>query len=329
MFTKAGAKFLMERNQDARLTECTIRAHCQTHVFELPATQISTAHLLRPAIFVEQKNARATIVSDLMDYFQNHTPFQQFSYSSLFRYSVCEAISKYAANARSDRFPLFVVVEQKTHCRTQLEKGTCYIVDEGKYFGGDEGKDAIIAIRISDGPWPKLDENDTRFINFVLATVKIIQGDIEVIREIVGSSCFFDSQDRAVYDLPITIEGNLINSSPITEAELAEKFCELRKLFLALQSWHGKHREQFDVLCDALRLENIESDPVRRIWYLSLYEAAMKVLPEEENKSIYRCHSGCRNSIAHLTPNSKVDMEQFRQLQSDVIVQLRKIFLDA
>ena len=328
MFTKAGAKFLMERNRDVRLTECTIRAHCQTRVFELPKTHISKADSIRPATIVERQNARATIVSNLTDYFRNHTLFQHFSNCGVLRSRVDEAISNYTTNSTSDRFPLFVVIEQQQPCEARLEKDTCYIVDQGKYFGGDEGEDAIMAIRVSDAPWPELDENDTRFVNFVLATVKIVQSETEVIREIVGSSCFVDDLDRAVYALPITLKGNLISSSPMTEVELDDKLCELRKLARALDYENRKNRDSIEVLCDALRLESIETDHYRCAWYLSLLEATKAMLSGKEKHNFYQRHRDYRKSIGHPKPNTKMDMDQFIRLQSDAISTLKKHFLD-
>ena len=188
MFTKAGAKFLMERNPDACLTECMIHAHCQTRVFDLPEMHISTGHPIRPTTIFEKRGACATIVSDLRDYFQYHTPFRHFNRCGVLRSKIDEAISKSAKISAPDWVSLFVVIEQETPCKVRLGEGTCYIVDQGKYFGGCEGEDTIIAIRVVDAPWPELEDNATSFVNFLLATVKIVQGNTEVIREIAGSS---------------------------------------------------------------------------------------------------------------------------------------------
>lgn len=330
MFTKAGAKFLMERNRNARPTECTILAHCQTHVFEFPRAHISTAHPLRPAIIVEQQGARATVVSDLTDYFQNHTPFQHFKKCGVLRSRVDEAISESKRNTIPDWFPLFVIIEQETPCKTQLEKGTCYIVDQGEYVGGTKGEDATIAVRVSDGPWPELDENDAWFVNFVLATIKIIQGEIKAIREIVGSSCFIDDHHRAVYPLPISWSANLSSPSPVTEIELADKICEVRKLARAIESEHSKNKKHVDALVDSLRLENIETNYYRCAWYLSLYQT-MWNFPKISRNGLRKDHGEYRNLIAHPKPDTKItkmDMDKFGRLQSDAIAHFKKYFLD-
>lgn len=327
MITKAFAKRLMEPNRDVRPTECTILAHCQTRVFELPRTHISTARPVRPATIVERPDACATVVSDLKDYFQNHSPFQHFRNSGVLRFKVDEVISKYTANSTSDWFPLFVVIEQETPCEARLEKDTCYVVDQ-EHVGGYKCEDAIIAFRVDDAPWPKLDENDTRFVNFVLATVKIVQGETEAIRETIRSSCFIDDLGRAVHSTPISFYANLSSSSPITEAELADKLCELQKLARAFEYKHSKDPRLIEELCDALHLEDIENNHYRRSWYLSLFEATKAILPGHEEQQFHQRHRRYRKSIGHPKPNTKMDMNQFRKLQSDAFSTLKKHFLD-
>ena len=327
MLTKAGAKLLFEGGLGKRPTECTIHAHCQTRVFELPKMRISTAHPLQPAVFVERQDARATFVSDLADYFQNYTPFQHFSNSGVLHFKVSEAISKYTADSTYDWFPLFVVIEQKTPCVARLKMGTCYIVDQ-EYLGGYKGKDAIIAFRVDDGPWPKLDKKDKRFVNLVLAIIKIVQGETEVIREITGSSCFLDDLNRSVHSISMSVRGNLSSSSPITEEKLANKVCELQKLARAFEYKHSKDPKLIDQLCDALHLEDIENNHYLCAWYLSLFEATKKVLPKQEMKKFHWRHNNYRNSIGHPQPNEEMDMNQFRKLQSDAISTLKKHFLD-
>lgn len=330
MFTKAFFKHLMERNQNARPTECTILAHCQTRVFEFPRAHISTAHPLRPAIIVERQGARATVVSDVTDYFQNHTPFGHFRKCGVLRSRIDEAISESKTNATPDWFPLFVIIEQETPCETQLETGTCCIVDQGEYFGGTKGEDAVIAFRVIGGAWPELDENDTWFVNFVLATIKIIQGEIGAIREIVGSSCFIDDQHRAVYPWTISGSANLSSSSRLTEIKLTDKLCELRKLAHAIEREHSKNKKCVDALVDALRLEIIETNHYRCAWYLSLYQTLWD-FPTINRNDLRKTHGEYRNLIAHPKPDTKItkmDMNKFGQLQSDGIAFFKKYFLD-
>ena len=327
MFMKAFVELLMERIQDARPTECTILTYCQTHVFEIPKMHITTASPVRPTTIIERPDARATVVSDLKGYFRNHTPFQHFNNSDVLRFKVDEAIYKYTTNSKSDWFRLFVVIEQETPCKTRLAKGTCYIVDQ-EYVGGYKGKEAVIAHRVGDAPWPKLDEKDSRFVNFVLATVKIVQGETEVIREVIGTSCFFDDQCRAVDSTSMSLNANLSSSSPTTEAELADKFCELQKLAHALECKHCEAPKLIEGICDALRSEDIKDDHYHCVRYLLLYEATLAMLSGNEFQNFRKRHRAYRNSIAHPKPNMKIDTEQLRKLQSDVFSTIKKHFLD-
>ena len=326
MITTEGAKLLFEGGLDTRPTECIIRAHCQTRVFELPKVHLSTAHPFQPATFFERSDACATFVSDLADYFGNHSPFQHFNNSGVLRFKVRKAISKYSLDSTSEWFPLFVVIEQEIPCKARLATGTCCIVDE-RYVGGDKGKDAVIAFRVINGAWPNLDKEDSRFVNLMLAIIKIVQGETEVIREIIGSSCFFDHQSRAVYPNSMSFQGNLSNSSPITEAELDNKLCEFRNLARAFECKHSKDPELIDQLCDALRLEDIENNYYRCAWYLSLFEVTRAALSGKDKHNFYQRHRDYRKLIAHPQPNMKMDMNQFRKLQSDTISTLKKYFL--
>lgn len=328
MITKAFAKRLMECNENVRPTECTILAHCQTRVFEFPKTHISTAHPLRPATIIKRQGAHATVVSDLTDYFENRTPFQNYKNCRELRSKVEEAIVENTANSMPDRFPLFVVIERETQCKTQLETGTCYIVDQGFLAGGLKGRDGVVAFKAIDAPWPELDENDTGFANLVLATIKILQGEINVIREIVGSSCFLDDLHRSVHPIILSFGGNLSMSSPITEMELTNKLRELRKLAGAFEREQRKNREGIEVLVDALRLESIETNHYRCAWYLSLFEATKAILSGNARHKFYQRHCNYRKLIGHPKPNTKMDMDQFNEMQSDAIDQLKKIFLD-
>ena len=128
MTTRSFVQHLMELQPNVRSTECTILAHCQTRVFDFPKIHLSAAHPFRPATIVESSSARATIASDLQDYFRHHTPFRHFRICHSLRSKIDEALSKHAINFGSDRFQLFVIVEQETPCNTKLEDGTCYIV---------------------------------------------------------------------------------------------------------------------------------------------------------------------------------------------------------
>lgn len=327
MTTKAFAKAMMEHRPDARLTDCTILAHCRTRVFEFPETFLVAPQPLQPAAIMERPGAKATVVSNLLDYFQHHTPFRHFRICCALRSKIAGALSKRAKNARADRFPLFLVIEQETPCRTPLEDGPSYIVDQSMITGGREGENAIMAWKVGDAPWPDIDENDTGFINTALAAVKIVQGATEVIREEVESSCFCDEHDRAVYPMSMEVNANLSKSSPSTASDLHDTLEALRRLSSALDLARAENPERIDALVDALRLEKIETEHYRCAWYLSLFEATKALLSGSAEQQFNQRHRAYRKTIGHPKPDTKMDMDEFQSLQRDAIAQLRAIFL--
>ena len=143
MTTRAFVQSMMELQPSVRSTDCVILARCRTRVFEFPRAHLLAEHPLQPAAIMGRSGARATVVSDLPDYFLNHTPFRHFRICCSLRSKIDDVLSKRAKNSGPDRFPLFVVVEQETPCETPLENGTSYIVDQGWITGGREGEGAV------------------------------------------------------------------------------------------------------------------------------------------------------------------------------------------
>ena len=112
MPTKAFAKAMMEHRPDARPTDCVILAHCRTRVFKFPNAHLVAEHPPEPAAIMEKPGAKATVVSDLLDYFQNLTPFRHYRICCSLRSKIDSVLAQRAKNARPDHFPLFLVIEQ-------------------------------------------------------------------------------------------------------------------------------------------------------------------------------------------------------------------------
>ena len=172
-----------------------------------------------------------------------------------------------------------------------------------------------------------MDENDAGFVNIVLAAVKIVQDETEVIRELAESSCFYDDRDRAVYPMSMTANFNLSVSSPSTKEDIQHKLCALRILVDAFALECGNNRGHIDTLVDALRLEKIETDHYRRAWYLSLFEATKAMLSGHDLHQFNQRHRANRRTLGHPKPDTKIDMNEFRRLQHDAMSQLRATFL--
>ena len=111
-----------------------------------------------------------------------------------------------AKNSPTDRFPLYVVVEHETECETPLADGTCYLVDLEMDIDGRTGDEAVMAWNVDDTPWPNVMQDEPGLDTLVLAATKIVQDETEVIRVIADSSCFYDSDNRAVYPMTMSVK---------------------------------------------------------------------------------------------------------------------------
>ncbi|MXW90869.1 MAG: hypothetical protein F4114_12545 [Rhodospirillaceae bacterium] len=327
MPTKAFAKAMMEHRPDARPTDCTILAHCRTRVFQFPSAHLVAEQPPEPAVIMERPGAKATVVSDLLDYFENCTPFPHFRICCSLRSKIDGVLAQRAKDARIDHFPLFLVIEQETQCRTPLEDGQSYIVDQSLVTGGLEGEHIIMAWKADDAPWPEIDENDSGFINTALAAVKIVQNETDVIREEADSSCFYDEDYRVVYTITMESNISLSKSSARTASQLQDLLDTLCKLTKALEQERSEDPERIDTLVDALRLEKIETEHYRCAWYLSLFEATKAMLSAQAQQQFNQRHRAYRKTIGHPKPHTKIDINEFRRLQRDAMDQLRTIFL--
>ena len=319
MVEKAGVKHLLRSPQVAWQTDCVIRGHCRTHVFEFPKKELVADGHLNPVAVVDTSEKRATVVSDLQGYFRQVTPFRHFKICHSFRSKIDEAVARSQRNSSTDRIPLFVVVEQEVPCEVSLEDGTCFAVDQGRIF----------AWEFDDAPWPAgAPEKDRVFVDTLLAAVKIVLGEVEVIREFVEASCFFDDKDRVIHKIETSATMNLHVISPLTEIGVNEQVDLLRTLLTNLEAKRQKNKARIDNLVGALRLEEADSDSdhYRRSWYLSLYEATDAMLSGDAKQKFKKQHK-YRNRIGHPRPSTKMDMDQFWKLQRDALAELRRLFL--
>ena len=282
---------------------------------------------MEPTVIVERRGARATIVSDLLGYFREDSPFPHYGICCSLRSQIDDAFSKRGLGSGTKRFPLFVVVEQETECETTLDDGTCYVVDQENVIGGRAGEEAFIAWQVDDAPWPEIVEDGLGFVTIVLAAVKIVQDETEVIREVAEASCFYDAGGRAVYPSTMSMNVKVSVVSPTSETAVAER---IARMWTLIETFEAKQRDgdtRVRDLVEALRLERIDSDHYRRAWYLSLFEAIEAMLSKEHKHTFHQRHRSYRKSIGHPRPSTKMDMDEFVGLQRDSLAELRRLFL--
>ena len=243
------------------------------------------------------------------------------------RSKVEEALSK-RGNKSADWHPLFVVIEQETACETRMDQGTCFVVDQKMIVGGREGEDSIVAWQVGDAPWPEVDVSDTKFVNMVLAGVKIVQDEVAVIREVAESSCFYNENGQAVYAQTAHMSATGQAITPLSEQEVNAKIERLRKLIDVLENARRVDKERIDNLVDSIRLERVDTDPYRRAWYLSLFEAIKAVLSGHDEQQFNQRHRAYRRRIGHPKASTRMDGNEFTRLQRDALAELRRIYLN-
>ena len=326
MFTKAGIRAMMGANPKYRPTAGVIRGHCGTRLFEFPKAELTAEGPMQPRVIVERPGTRATVVSDILAYFREASPFRHYGICCSLRWKISDAVSRRAKDSTAGRLPLFVVLEQEQECEMALEDGLCYIVDQGMIVGGRAGRTALVAWHPNDAPWPQVDEEPS-FVTTVLAAVKIVQDETEVIREVAEASCFYDANGCAVYPMTATMNANLTVISPLTTTELADRIASVRTLVEAFETKQRGGDTRIRDLVEALRLEKIDTDHYRRAWYLCLFEAIEAVLSNRLKHEFHQRHRGYRKTIGHPKPSTTVDMDEFVRLQRDALTELRRIFL--
>lgn len=317
----------MAASGKARSTPCVILGQCRTDVFDLPRVELEADAPLQPIPIVDKQGARATVVSDLLGYFREVSPFRHYGICCSLRSKIDDALSKRQKSSGADRYALFVVVEQETECETTLDDGTCYVVDQEMVMGGCAGEEAFLAWQVDDAPWPNTVEDQPGFVTTVQAAVKIVQDETEAIREVAKASCFYDTNGRAVYPMTMSANMNLSAISPKPETEVAERVARMRSLIETFEARRRSGDTLVRDLVEALRLERIDTDHYRRAWYLSLFEAIEGVLSKEHKQAFHQRHRSYRKSIGHPRPSTRMDMDEFLALQIDSLSELRRMFL--
>ena len=326
MITRAGVASAMRSQPDARPIGCVIRGHCRTRVFSLPGADLAADDHIQPVTVLARPEVKATVVSDLLGYLSGGSPFRHFAIDCSLRARVNEAIEKRGNRQADNQHPLFLVLESEVPCKTVMDEGTCFIVDQGKVVGGNAGEEAITAWRVGNAPWPEV-QDDQVFVNSVLAAVRIVQDETDVIPQLAEVSCFFDADDRAVY--PITFSASAKGSvvSVLSPKDVEVEAGRFRKLAEAFAVAPGEHDRALPVLVEALRLEDIDNDDYRRGWYLCLFEAIEGGLGGKYRQLFHQRHRAYRKTIGHPKPGTKMDMEEFNRLQRDVFSELRRMYL--
>ena len=317
---------MKQEGRDVQQVNCSIRGHCRTNVFVFPREGLFSEHQFGPQAILENASVKATVVTDLKQYFERQTRFRHYRICAFLRKKVDDAINKSAAGGTDNHLPIFIALEQERASESPLDDGLCCLNRQTSANGRAE--DRTFSVWNANGPaWSELAESDTGFLNSVLAAVKAIQDETGTIREVAEASCFYEESDRPVYPISLTASMSSEETTFLSATELEDKVSRLGKLVGSIEAGGGEPLDLVRILVDALRLEDIDSDDYRRGWYLSLFEATKAVLADHHKQQFNQRHRDYRKKIGHPKPGTRMDMSEFDRLQRDALAEVRRVFL--
>ncbi len=321
---------------NGRRADCTITAYCRTCVFDFPGVMLTDDSHVGPSVILETDGFRATIASDLERCFESVSASQHYAIDQSLRLCVADLAGARRQRAASAELSVFVITEEDRPVQeTLMNRGECYVVDEGKFLiGGRPGHDAIIACRTLDGSWPG-SPSDTQAMNTVLAAVSVEQNETDHIVERFERFCFVSDAGKAVYPSITTASAAVSTVSPVDRDNMAAKAVRIGTIASGLH----RHREvpQVAELIDALHLGKSENDEYLRLWYLRLWQAASEAghhlgFPQFENKQcLLKGFSSPKEQRAHRTAiahwwTGRADVKFRSDLQRNVFEMLRRAY---
>ena len=286
---------------------------------------------------------KATILSDLLGYFENDTTESiHYAIDVALRTSVERTYRESVGQHNQKRAtPLFLVIEEDVGVSpTELSGGECYRIDESveseaMIDGGREGERMLMAFRTVDGSWPDY-EPDRHIINVVLTAIKIEQNITGYVHQKCESACFVSTVGEAVrYGADLTTQPVQLDVvSEIEPSTLAQKAHSLQAIIGAM-TWdlNGITTEVFD----SVVREKTHDDAYLRLWYLRLWETiadkgAKKYLGCKQLENWSDVVAGkrtpkelkrYRNDIAHWH-TGKIDYSYLNDLEKTTLELLRR-----
>ena len=282
-----GGGFTTHSNKDVakalggRIAECTITGYCRTFVFKFPGSYLVAEEPVDHQVIYSRGGLKAAIVSDLPAYFEQEsaeslhysiTVSLRASVRSIYEKAVEQSNRNWQSHPEvSPEVPLFVVIEEYAEVPpTVLNKGECFMIDEGHIKGGKEGERALVASRAIDGSWPDF-HADMSVVNVVLAAVKMEQSVTSHIEELYNGSCFVSSEGQAVYIHPSpTISASPETISFLEPSDLRKKADRIEAM---LQGMMSDSEPVAPELFDSILLDKTKDDGYLRLWYLRLWQA--------------------------------------------------------
>ena len=197
-------EIMLQALDGSEAISCTVDRHFRTRVFDFPRVLVKD---LVPACTVYKFNSiRADLVCDLEAHFED-SGSAHFAISSSFRHQVNEKRKELDAQ-RSGIHP-YLVIEEIDDLEPVVLDRECALVPEvgvrdGKrtplLIGGRDDKKFVLAIKTTEGKWPKIPSNE-QTVKAILAAARALQDEHGEIRKHIDQSCLATNDNRFVETL--------------------------------------------------------------------------------------------------------------------------------
>ena len=267
---------------------CTISGYCRTQIFEFPGIDFHPDGDEPHHAIHESPQVRASIVSNLVDYFEDLPFSKHYAISPSLRQMVGETDEKIKSQQKG-QVPVYLVIEEY-HQLTPvgMVKGECSISDEvvvrdGKkeqmLVGGREGGKFITAWATTDGAWPEL-PNDQQSVNMILAGVRVGQRTPDPIRRYLDHSGLVTDDDRFVGMIRPTASARASVDTPMDTTAYRDRASQIRRAIAAMEK--DIDAPHMALLVNSMYRDDYKDDAYQRLHYLQLWqslsEAARKYL---------------------------------------------------
>ena len=319
---------------NGRRVDCAITGYCRTRVFDFPGVMLTDDSEVGPSVILEAEGFRATISSDLERYLESVSASRHYAIDQSLRVGVADRERARAERGKSAELSVFVVTEEdRAVPETVMNRGECYVVDEGEFLNeGRPGHDAIRACRTLDGSWPG-SPSDTQAVNSVLAAIGVEQNATDHIVERFERFCFVSDAGKAVYPSITTMRAAVSKVSPVDRDDMAAKAARIGTIACGLHRDRGI--PQVAELIDAVHLGKSQNDEYLRLWYLRLWQAAREAgrhlgFPQFENtQSLLEAVSSPKDQRSHRTAiahwwTGRADAKFRSDLQRNIFEMLRR-----
>ena len=280
-FTTAGIKSMYKSIGNE--IHCAIAGHCRTMVLKFPGSFSRLASSVPNEMIFNLNSMCGHLTTDLLDYFSSGTSSPHYSISPPLKYKIEELIK-----VEKDDFPVYIVIEDFVQFDPiVMEKGECSIADQAVsadgditqlLIGGKPGEEFITLWGSLDGELPDIPDGQ-RYVNLILAAVRVEQKIEGPIREDIDQRCFVTDDGRYVNHMCPTISISpfgLSVKSPLDERTYKEKATRIRDAINRIE--RDMVIAHIDLLVSALdySYDKHKDDEYNRLYYLRLWQSLVE-----------------------------------------------------